>query len=307
MPRWFIFSALAGLSWALWAILSKTVESAHMTIAQIQLLFTAGLVPPAVAVFRRRHLRRGTFKVSGALWAVLSGLLGALGNLAFYAAFTGGAKASIVVPLTSLYPLVTVLVAWLFLKERLIWPQVAGAAVAVVAIVLLSGEARELARPSALLANAAAAKWMLYAVLALVAWGLLSVAQKLSTNSLPPELSFALFTLAFLPVAVVLLVLRPTEVGPAALAGLGSKVASLAILAGALNGIGMLASFAAYRSDGRASLVTPMAGMLTSVFTVLLAVAFLGERLGTVELAGILVAVVSAVMLTVDKVAPWRR
>lgn len=76
---------------------------------------------------------------------------------------------------------------------------------------------------------------------------------------------------------------------------------SFGLVAGVMNGVGMLASFAAYRADGKASLVTPLAGLLTSVFTVGLALVTLGERVDGVETAGIGVALAAAVALSHER------
>ena len=72
-----------------------------------------------------------------------------------------------------------------------------------------------------------------------------------------------------------------------------------------MNGLGVLASFAAYRSEGKASVVTPLAGVLQSVSTVALAVAVLGERVRPVEVVGCVGAVLAAALLSVEsKPAP---
>jgi transporter family protein len=57
--------------------------------------------------------------------------------VAFYTALESG-KASVIAPLTSLFPLVTVLLAVVILKERLNYGQYAGLALALAAIYLLS-------------------------------------------------------------------------------------------------------------------------------------------------------------------------
>jgi drug/metabolite transporter (DMT)-like permease len=68
----------------------------------------------------------------------LTGVLGGSGNVAFYLALAGGGKASIVVPLVGLAPLVTVVLALVILKESLTKAQVAGLGVALISIYLLS-------------------------------------------------------------------------------------------------------------------------------------------------------------------------
>ena len=56
----------------------------------------------------------------------------------FFEALSHGGKASIVVPITGLYPLLTVLTALPLLGEKLNRIQVAGIALAVVAVLLFS-------------------------------------------------------------------------------------------------------------------------------------------------------------------------
>ena len=81
---------------------------------------------------KREGRRKGLF------WAFLTGILGGLGNLAFFQALVKGGKASVVAPVTALFPMVTVLLALIFLKERLGRVQWVGLALAFVAIYLLS-------------------------------------------------------------------------------------------------------------------------------------------------------------------------
>jgi transporter family protein len=75
------------------------------------------------------------------VFAALGGLLNGLGALTSFAAFEKGGKASVVTPLINLYPLVTVVGAWMLLGERLSPRQVAGILIALGAVVLLSREA----------------------------------------------------------------------------------------------------------------------------------------------------------------------
>ncbi len=74
----------------------------------------------------------------GIFWAFLTGILGGVGNLAFFQALVKGGNASVVAPVTALFPMVTVLLAIIFLKERLGRIQWIGLALAFVAIYLLS-------------------------------------------------------------------------------------------------------------------------------------------------------------------------
>jgi transporter family protein len=77
------------------------------------------------------------FHPRGAVFAVLTGVAGFAGTLCFFAAASRG-RISLVVSVTALYPLITIILAAIFLKEPLTIKQLAGMACAVVAILLMS-------------------------------------------------------------------------------------------------------------------------------------------------------------------------
>jgi bacterial/archaeal transporter family protein len=72
--------------------------------------------------------------------AALGGLLNGLGALTSFAALKQGGKASVVIPIINLYPLVTIGGAWLFLGEKLSATQILGIVLALAAVVFLSQE-----------------------------------------------------------------------------------------------------------------------------------------------------------------------
>lgn len=74
----------------------------------------------------------------GILFAVLTGVAGMLGTLCFFAAASRG-KLSVVVSMTALYPLITILLAAIFLREPVTAKQILGMLCAVAAILLLTG------------------------------------------------------------------------------------------------------------------------------------------------------------------------
>src|ERR1700760_4545325 len=72
--------------------------------------------------------------------SVAGGALNGLGAWTSFRALESGGKASIVISLISLYPLLTVALAVMLLGERLTWMQTAGAVTAITAAILLSME-----------------------------------------------------------------------------------------------------------------------------------------------------------------------
>ena len=72
------------------------------------------------------------------IWGLVAGFLSTLGGCGLYAALKCGGKASIVVPITAMYPLVVVVLAPLLLHESITLVQGCGVACALVGVTLLS-------------------------------------------------------------------------------------------------------------------------------------------------------------------------
>ena len=100
--------------------------------------FTAGFVLLAIMIWA---VGSPPWNLSAKDWisAIVVGLLMAIGTLALFAALRRG-KASIVTPLTALYPLVTVILAVLFLHEHFDSVKVGAIVLALIAAFALSRE-----------------------------------------------------------------------------------------------------------------------------------------------------------------------
>lgn len=140
-PSWLLWSLATIVLWGTWGLVSK-VASAGVDAYVNQLLYTVGLAPLMIfvawAVHKRSTGEERAGRGQGIFWAFLTGILGGVGNIAFFQALVKGGKASVVSPVTALFPMVTVLLALIFLKEKLGRVQWVGLALAFVAIYLLS-------------------------------------------------------------------------------------------------------------------------------------------------------------------------
>jgi transporter family protein len=135
--------------------------------------------------------------------------------------------------------------------------------------------------------------WLLFAIVALVFWGVTGVTQKLATNRISAERSFYWFCWAMVGLsAVVVAALRPA-LHPAPL------VAACAIGGGTLNALGAWTSFRALASGGKASIVISLIALFP-LLTVVLSVALLGERLTALQAAGAVTAIGAAILLSLD-------
>ena len=110
-PSWLVYSLLTILFWGVWGALTKAI-SADIDAYMNQVLFGIGVLPVMVLVLFSERLAGGVNRPRGICYAFITGVLGGTGNIAFFKAFTEGGKASVVVPATSLSPLVTVILGY---------------------------------------------------------------------------------------------------------------------------------------------------------------------------------------------------
>jgi len=127
---------LCVLLWGVWGFLSKLLSDAVGAI-EGQILYTFGMLPVVLAAAWTVG-RRGLIASSrGMVYALLNGSLSAAGTLAFLAALAAG-PVSLVSPMTSVYPIVTVCMAVVLLRERISVLQACGGLAAIAGLVLLS-------------------------------------------------------------------------------------------------------------------------------------------------------------------------
>jgi transporter family protein len=134
---WFWFAVITLVSWGIVGLLQKlstnyiSAESSLIWLV-VGFLLLAPLFYPGKAVLH--------YSGWNLTWALLSGVLNALGAWALFAAMKSGGKASIICPLTALYPLVVVLLVPFILRESMTLLQGAGVLCALIAVALLSSE-----------------------------------------------------------------------------------------------------------------------------------------------------------------------
>jgi bacterial/archaeal transporter family protein len=135
VPRWLRYALLCIFWWGVFGFLAK-LGSDRTSPEQMQILFTIGMLPLVAAAVWSAGMKVETDRL-GVTYAILIGILAGLGGVAYFAAMESG-KASLVGPATSLFPLLTVVLAMIFLKERMNRIQLAGIVLGLVAIAILS-------------------------------------------------------------------------------------------------------------------------------------------------------------------------
>lgn len=289
---WFVYAIAAGILWGAWGIVAKFI-SEDVNPFMNHFLFSIGMVLTLPFVIRK--CERSEFNVKGMVWGCIAASFAVAGNVAVFYAFTKGGHASIVIPVTNLYPLITILIAFVAFKEKMNLVNVLGIIVSIPAIIMLSGETMLFTDTHLFFKSIGLNAWFLFSIAALFCWGLFSAAQKVTTNHISAEWSYAVFILTSVAIAIVFLATEKIEFT------FSSDTFVLGTLAGIFNGLGVLASFSAYRAEGKASAVTTVAGTLQPVFTIVLALLILNERFSLVEFFAILLAISGSLLLSYEK------
>jgi transporter family protein len=134
--RWFWYSILCVLCWGGWALFSK-LGSREIPPQTMQFLFTIGTVPVGIALLVARKFRMER-SPRGTTYALLNGILAGVGGLTLFAAYHTDSNTALVTVVTALYPMITVVLAVLLLREQFRLVQVLGLMFAMAAIVIFS-------------------------------------------------------------------------------------------------------------------------------------------------------------------------
>jgi len=137
LPDWLGLSLIAAFFWGIVGLLQK-LGTNRVSARSLLVWLTVGFV-----LFLPWFAWKGSLSATGAreaMLGILIGLVNGLGSWFLFRALEKGAKASIAIPLTALYPLVTVFLATLLLGESLTPRQWLGVALALAAGAMLSYE-----------------------------------------------------------------------------------------------------------------------------------------------------------------------
>src|SRR5215467_1581392 len=141
--HWMIYAGVAILLWGVNGLFMK-LGTNRISARSMVIWVTTGFVVLLPWMWKMTSLAGLSTKV---LWVgLVAGAVNGLGNWAVFACLEKGAKASVAIPLTALYPLCTVALATVFLNERPTGLQWLGIALAVAAGAMLSYEPAPVAK-----------------------------------------------------------------------------------------------------------------------------------------------------------------
>lgn len=146
MHAWFWLSVITLVFFGLTGVTQKlSTNNVSFEMSFVWFCVAVCAVSAAVALVMPLDWRSLNFSLIAL--AAVGGLLNGLGALTSFAALKQGGKASVVIPIINLYPLVTIGGVWLFLGEKLSATQIMGIVLALAAVVFLSQETVQVAGP----------------------------------------------------------------------------------------------------------------------------------------------------------------
>ena len=136
MKLWVLFAFLTTLTWGMWGFLSKLASGSarprQLLLFQVSGAMLFGLL---VLALERFHLQWSP-RAFG--WSAGAGFVNFIGFLTFFAAVEKG-KVSTIIAMSSLYPVITILLSVLLLHEKITSREGLGICFALLAGFLLAG------------------------------------------------------------------------------------------------------------------------------------------------------------------------
>ena len=280
---WFIYALTTTVCWGIWGAFIEVSQKAGFPPTLGFIAWALAMTIPMFFALKQINWRpdKKWSKIKDGLFA---GLCGAGGQLALLQAHKSG-PAYLVFPIVSLYPLLTVCLSILFLKERPSVRQLFGISIALLAIILLSWKKN-------VDSVGIQGDWLFFAFMVFILWGIQAVFFKTANNKSKAESIFFYMTIAGL--CMIPFALMMTDFSKPIYWGFRGPY--LAFLIQLLNATGALTIVYAFRY-GKAIVVAPMTA-LAPMISVLLSLMMYQVVPELALLSGIILAVFAIVLLS---------
>lgn len=283
---WLIYALVTTAFWGVWGAFTGLPANYGFPETLIYCVWALTMIPPAIYALSRVGWRLEC-DARSITYGLLIGLLGAGGQMLLFHAVRIG-PTYLIFPIISLSPLITIVMSLSLLKERTGRLGALGIALALCALPLFdySGTAGF---------SGFSELWFALALGVLGAWGVQGFFMKLANATMSAEGIFFYMTLSGLllvPVAVAM-----TDL--AAPINWGVRGPWLAAAIQILNALGALTLVYAFRY-GKAIVVSPLTNAGAPLITALLAIVLLGAAPTATRIAGIVLALLAAMLLAIE-------
>jgi drug/metabolite transporter (DMT)-like permease len=244
------------------------------------------MIPPALVALKIINWKLEADKKS-ILLGCLIGLTGAGGQLVLFQALRTG-PAYLVFPFISLSPVITIILSYIFLKERASKKGWIGIVLALIAIIFLSYQPPNDTNSSGYL-------WIILSLIVFVAWGLQAYIMRFANQTMKAESIF--FYMMATGLLLIPFALLMTDFSQEINWGFNGPY--LAAIIQILNSIGALTIVYAFRY-GKAIIVSPMTNAVAPVITIVLSLIIYQVIPHPVIVGGMILALVSIFLMAIE-------
>lgn len=286
--NWLLYALITTLFWGVWGAFIEIPEKNGFpaTLGYTVWAFTM-LIPALVGLWKLGWKIKFTPK--SILYGGIIGFLGAGGQLILFTNALIEGPAYLIFPIISLSPVITIILAYILLKERTNYIVWTGIILALVSIPLLSYVEPESSTVKGLL-------WLIYALLVFAAWGIQAFFMKLANVTMKAEEIFFYMmatSLLLIPIALIM-----TDFN--ASINYGFNGIWLAAMIQVLNSVGALCLVYAFRY-GKGIVVSPMTNAVAPLLTVVISLIIYRHIPHYIVLIGMILALIAALLIAVGE------
>lgn len=280
---WLTFAILTTIFWGIWGAFSATTEKAGFPGTLIYVAWSVSMLIPAYVAYKRLNWKL-EYDLKSIVLGCIIGLTGAGGQLALLTRALTEGPAHLIFPIISLSPIITIILSFLLLKEKVDKRGVWGIIMAIIALPLLS-----LSPPTA---TGTGLMWLVYALIIMGAWGFQAYVMKFANETMKAESIFIYMTITGLLLAPIPLFMTDFTLA----INTGFSGMYLAFIIQLLNSLGALFIVYAFRY-GKAVVVSPMTNAVAPVITIILSLIIYQAMPSVLVGLGMVLAIVSTFLL----------
>lgn len=283
---WLIYAIITTVFWGIWGALIELPQKSGFPATLGYVVWALTMIPPAIVALKIINWKL-EFDKKSILLGCLIGLTGAGGQLVLFQALRTG-PAYLVFPFISLSPVITIILSYIFLKERASKKGWIGIALALIAIIFLSYQPPNDANSSGYL-------WIILSLIVFVAWGVQAYIMRFANQTMKAESIFfymMLTGLLLIPFALIM-----TDFSQEI--NWGFKGPYLTALIMLLNSIGALTIVYAFRF-GKAIIVSPMTNAVAPVITIILSLIIYQVIPHPIIISGMIMALISIFLMAIE-------
>lgn len=283
---WLIYAIVTTVFWGVWGALIEIPEKAGFPATLGYTVWALTMIPPALVALKKINWKPKLDKKSIFLGCVI-GFTGAGGQLILFQALKTG-PAYLVFPFISLSPVVTIILSYIFLKERASKRGWFGIILALIAIPLLSYSPPADSGVSGYL-------WIILSLLVFLAWGVQAYVMRFANQTMKAEGIFFYMTLTGLLLIPVALLMTDFSQN----INWGFSGPYLTAMIQILNAIGALMIVYAFRY-GKAIIVSPLTNAVAPVITIIISLSIYQVIPHPIIITGMVLALASILIMALD-------